>query len=161
MTADAPAMEAEDDRAGAKAERLVFERMRAALPPEYRLYPNVKWIGRTARHRGLRDGEADLVIAHPRGRCRDVRCPRNRGRSKCSSCHPRWHRPCGRCPRDAPVAFGSGGALSNAAGLECPEVGVPARLAVVPPSPHLEPRTSRHHDDGPVGQDGIKRQCAR
>ena len=65
MTADAPAVETEDERAGAKAERLVVERVRAALPPEYRLYPNVKWIGRTADHRGLRDGEADLVIAHP------------------------------------------------------------------------------------------------
>jgi Nuclease-related domain/UvrD-like helicase C-terminal domain/AAA domain len=50
---------------GEKAERLVFDRLRAALPPEYRLYPNVNWIGRTAAHRGLRDGEADLVIAHP------------------------------------------------------------------------------------------------
>jgi hypothetical protein len=50
---------------GEKAERRVFERLRAALPPEYRLYPNVSWIGRTAAHRGLRDGEADLVIAHP------------------------------------------------------------------------------------------------
>jgi hypothetical protein len=43
----------------------VFERVRAALPPEYRLYPNVAWIGRTAGHRGLRDGEADLLVAHP------------------------------------------------------------------------------------------------
>ena len=51
--------------AGVAAERLVFERVRAALPPGYRLYRNVKWIGRTADHRGLRDGEADLVIAHP------------------------------------------------------------------------------------------------
>src|SRR3990172_2844598 len=51
--------------AGAAAEHLVFERVRAALPAEYRLYPNVAWIGRTAGHRGLRDGEADLVIAHP------------------------------------------------------------------------------------------------
>ena len=65
MTADAPAVEMADERAGAKAERLVVERVRAALPPEYRLYPNVKWIGRTADHRGLRDGEADLVVAHP------------------------------------------------------------------------------------------------
>jgi len=49
---------------GEKAERRVFERLRAALPPEYRLYPNVSWIGRTAALRGLRDGEADLVIAN-------------------------------------------------------------------------------------------------
>lgn len=39
--------------------------MRAALPVEYRLYPNVAWLGRTAAYRGLRDGEADLVVAHP------------------------------------------------------------------------------------------------
>jgi Nuclease-related domain len=51
--------------AGAAAEHLVFERVRAALPAEYRLYPNVTWIGRTADHRRLRDGEVDLVIAHP------------------------------------------------------------------------------------------------
>jgi len=63
LTADAPAVETEDERAGAKAERLVVERVRAALPPEYRLYPNVKWIGRTADHRGLRDGEADWFDA--------------------------------------------------------------------------------------------------
>lgn len=52
------------EAAGKKAERLVHDRLRAALPPEYRLYPNVAWIGRTADHRGLRDGEADLVVAH-------------------------------------------------------------------------------------------------
>jgi hypothetical protein len=55
----------EAERRGQKAERLVFDRLRAALPPEYRLYPNVAWLGRTAAHRGLRDGEADLVVAHP------------------------------------------------------------------------------------------------
>lgn len=52
-------------RAGDIAEQLVFQRLRAALPDEYRLYPNVPWFGRTADHRGLREGEADLVIAHP------------------------------------------------------------------------------------------------
>jgi len=50
---------------GARAERQVFDRLRAALPEEYSLYSNVTWIGRTAADRGLRDGEADLVIAHP------------------------------------------------------------------------------------------------
>lgn len=53
------------ERRGEEAERKVYERLRAALPPEYRMYPNVAWLGRTAAHRGLRDGEADLVIAHP------------------------------------------------------------------------------------------------
>src|SRR5688572_3353023 len=50
---------------GHHAERQAFERLRAALPAAYRIFPNVRWLGRTADHRGLRDGEADLVIAHP------------------------------------------------------------------------------------------------
>ena len=48
---------------GERAERLVHDRLRAALPPEYALYPDVTWI---LRDRGTdREGEADLVIAHP------------------------------------------------------------------------------------------------
>jgi len=48
---------------GERAERHVHDRLRAALPPEYRLYPNVAWV---VRDRGAdREGEADLVIAHP------------------------------------------------------------------------------------------------
>jgi len=50
---------------GQAAERLVADRLRAALPPEYRLFENVAWLGRTAPERGLRDGEADIVLAHP------------------------------------------------------------------------------------------------
>jgi hypothetical protein len=50
---------------GQDAERLVAGRLRAALPPDYRLFTNVAWLGRTAEHRGLRDGEADIVLAHP------------------------------------------------------------------------------------------------
>ncbi len=65
MASAAQAERAGDEREGEKAERLVFERLRAALPPEYRLYRNIAWIGRTAEHRGLRDGEADIVLAHP------------------------------------------------------------------------------------------------
>ncbi len=50
---------------GEGAERRVGERLRDALPPEYRLYPNVNWTG-PMRDRGpAEDGEADLVIAHP------------------------------------------------------------------------------------------------
>lgn len=50
---------------GADAELLVRDRLRAALPAEYRLYPNVRWTV-PARHGGPAvDGEADLVIAHP------------------------------------------------------------------------------------------------
>ena len=56
----------EAERRGREAERKVYERLRAALPAEYRIYPNVAWLGRTAAHRGLRDGEADLIIAHPK-----------------------------------------------------------------------------------------------
>jgi len=51
---------------GEEAERLVEERLRAALPePEYRIYVNVNWTG-PVRDRGpARDGEADAVITHP------------------------------------------------------------------------------------------------
>jgi hypothetical protein len=48
---------------GEAAERLVHDRLRAALPAEYRLLPNVHWI---LRERGqVREGEADLIVAHP------------------------------------------------------------------------------------------------
>ncbi len=50
---------------GQTAERLVADRLRAALKPDYRLFTNVARLGRTAEHRGLRDGEADIVLAHP------------------------------------------------------------------------------------------------
>ena len=50
---------------GQAAEQLVVDRLRAALPPDYRLFQNVAWLGRTAPERGLRDGEADIVLAHP------------------------------------------------------------------------------------------------
>ena len=50
---------------GQIAEQVVADRLRAALPSEYRLFSNVAWLGRTAEHRGLRDGEADIVLAHP------------------------------------------------------------------------------------------------
>lgn len=51
--------------AGQAAETIVHQRIRDALPADYRVWPNVHWIARTASHHGLRDGEADLVIAHP------------------------------------------------------------------------------------------------
>jgi hypothetical protein len=52
--------------AGQEAERLVEDRIRAALPqPEYRVFANVEWLGRTRDHGQLSRGEADLVIAHP------------------------------------------------------------------------------------------------
>jgi hypothetical protein len=50
---------------GTTAERLVADRVRAALPPDYRLFSNVAWLARTAANRGLRDGEADIEFAHP------------------------------------------------------------------------------------------------
>ena len=50
---------------GEDAERLVADRLRAALPPEYRLYPNVEWTGPMRDGGPAEDGEADLVIAHP------------------------------------------------------------------------------------------------
>ena len=50
---------------GEDAERLVIERLRAALPAEYHLYPNVEWTGPMRDGGPAEDGEADLVIAHP------------------------------------------------------------------------------------------------
>ncbi len=47
------------------AEQLVIDRVREALPPEYRVYPNVHWISRSRVGGPARDGETDLVIAHP------------------------------------------------------------------------------------------------
>jgi hypothetical protein len=34
------------------------------LPPDYRIFANGARLERTAAHRGLRDGEGDVVIAH-------------------------------------------------------------------------------------------------
>ena len=50
---------------GQKAERRVHDRLRAALPAEYHLYPNVEWVGPSKPRGPAYDGEADLVIAHP------------------------------------------------------------------------------------------------
>ncbi len=48
---------------GQRAERHVHDLLRAALPPEYVMLQNVAWV---VRDRGTdREGEADLVIAHP------------------------------------------------------------------------------------------------
>jgi hypothetical protein len=47
------------------AEELVIERVREALPPDYRVYPNVHWVSRSRVGGPARDGETDLVIAHP------------------------------------------------------------------------------------------------
>ncbi|MEP6638991.1 MAG: ATP-binding domain-containing protein, partial [Chloroflexota bacterium] len=48
---------------GKRAERHVHDRLREALGREYTLYPNVSWLVRS--HGVEREGEADLVIAHP------------------------------------------------------------------------------------------------
>ena len=47
------------------AEQLVIDRVREALPGDYRIYPNVHWISRSRVGGPARDGETDLVIAHP------------------------------------------------------------------------------------------------
>jgi len=47
---------------GRRAERHVHDLLRAALPAEYVLLPNVSWVVRD--HGTDREGEADLVIAH-------------------------------------------------------------------------------------------------
>ena len=50
---------------GERAERLVEERLRAALPEEARLYANVRFTAKTREHGPAHDGEADIVIVHP------------------------------------------------------------------------------------------------
>jgi hypothetical protein len=47
------------------AEQMVIQRVREALPPDYRVYPNVHWVSRSRIGGPARDGETDLVIAHP------------------------------------------------------------------------------------------------
>ena len=50
---------------GKAAERLVTERVRAALPADaFHLYPNAGWLGSMREGGPPRDGEADLVIVH-------------------------------------------------------------------------------------------------
>ena len=49
------------ETAGRKAERLVLDRLRAALPDAIAILPNVRWIAREHGHEF--EGEADLVIA--------------------------------------------------------------------------------------------------
>jgi len=50
---------------GKAAERLVAERVRAALPADaFHLYPNAEWLGPMREGGPPRDGEADLVIVH-------------------------------------------------------------------------------------------------
>ena len=50
---------------GEAAERIVAERVRAALPSaECRLYPKAEWLGPMRDGGPARDGEADLVIVH-------------------------------------------------------------------------------------------------
>ena len=51
------------DSLGQRAERYVHDILRAALPREYILFPNVAWVVRD--HGTDREGEADLIIAHP------------------------------------------------------------------------------------------------
>ena len=48
---------------GRKAERLVFDRLRSALPERVVILTNVRWIARDRGHEI--EGEADLVIADP------------------------------------------------------------------------------------------------
>jgi len=43
----------------------VEERLRAALPPGARLYPNVRFVAKTRPGGPAHDGEADVVIVHP------------------------------------------------------------------------------------------------
>ncbi len=47
------------------AEETVLTALRAALPSDYRLYPNVRWISKADASAPARDGETDLLIVHP------------------------------------------------------------------------------------------------
>jgi hypothetical protein len=47
------------------AEQRVINQVRDALPHPYRVYPNVHWVSRSRVGGPARDGETDLVIAHP------------------------------------------------------------------------------------------------
>ena len=50
---------------GKAAERVVVEKLRAALPAtEFHLYPNAEWLGPMREGGPARDGEADLVIVN-------------------------------------------------------------------------------------------------
>ena len=50
---------------GQAAERLVFERVRTALPAvDFNVYANAEWLGPMREGGPARDGEADLVIVH-------------------------------------------------------------------------------------------------
>ena len=51
--------------AGVDAERHVEARVRAALPPPFALYANVRWTWSQGSGRPAEEGEADLVVAHP------------------------------------------------------------------------------------------------
>jgi hypothetical protein len=48
-----------------RAERTVRQRLRTALGPEWRLYPNVRWLAPTRPHGPARDGETDVVLVEP------------------------------------------------------------------------------------------------
>ena len=99
LAADPP----DRDTVGRQAELRVEKRIRDALPAAdgYRVFANVRWLGRTPRPRPLRDGEADIVIAHP-----DSGLPRLRDQV--------WPDPA-RCARAAgtPAAMSSSPTLST------------------------------------------------
>ena len=55
---------------GVSAERLVQERIAAALPDGARCYPNVRFIARSRERGPAHDGEADVAIVDPSARHR-------------------------------------------------------------------------------------------
>ena len=73
---------------GDAAERLVADRLRAALPPETRLHPNVRFVARTRPGGPAHDGEADLVLVDPTNGLLVIEVKRGQpGRDA----HGRWH----------------------------------------------------------------------
>ncbi|MBA2557744.1 MAG: NERD domain-containing protein [Chloroflexi bacterium] len=73
---------------GQTAEQHVIERARTALPADYRVYPNVHWISRTRAGGPARDGETDLVIAHPE---RGLLIVEVKGGQISRDAHGRWY----------------------------------------------------------------------
>lgn len=66
MASKAPRDEgAGDRRVDDDAERLVFDRVSAAVPEPARVYPNVRWVAPARPGGPARDGETDLLIADP------------------------------------------------------------------------------------------------
>ncbi|MEZ4596715.1 MAG: NERD domain-containing protein/DEAD/DEAH box helicase, partial [Chloroflexota bacterium] len=64
-TAPRPRAPAPAETSGDAAERRVHDLLRAALPPDYRIARNWRWVLQRAPGTPARDGESDLIVVHP------------------------------------------------------------------------------------------------